>query len=110
MQGAECEHGLHRMMKQCGIHWAVRDQVARRGGFKGAQLMSAPQIDGLIQSLRDTEQIKVDNNRTGDHATGGYIPSPCLNVTPLKGEPTVDWPRNCSSSLQTDSRNIGFDS
>ena len=63
-QGAECEHGLHRLMKQSGLHWAARAQIARRGGFKGTQLMSAAQIDGFIQSLRDTEQLKVDAIKT----------------------------------------------
>lgn len=50
--------------------------MARRGGFKGTKLLSAPEIDGFIQSLRDTDQLKTDAKRTDDHAAGGYVPVP----------------------------------
>ena len=46
--------------------------------MKWAKLLSAAAIDGFAQSPRDAEQQKpnaqIDNNRSGNQSTGGYIP------------------------------------
>lgn len=55
-RGGECPFGLHRRMKQSGIRWAIRAQVARRLDFKGTKLRSAAEIDGFAQPLRRTEK------------------------------------------------------
>lgn len=66
-------------MKQSGLRWAVRDQIARRGGFKGAKLFPAPEIDGFTTSLREADHLKDASKReppSSNHNTGGYLPGP----------------------------------
>ena len=50
--------------------------MARRGGLMGKKLLSDPEIDGFIQSMRDAEAANVPNHiespRAQNHSAGGY--------------------------------------
>ena len=70
-RGKECENGIHKLMKKNGSRWATQSQMARRGGAKGAKLMSSSEIDGYIHSLRETESQAQASKADAPHA-GGY--------------------------------------
>ena len=76
-RGNECPPGLRRRMKQSGLHRPIGDPISRRGGFHGANVLPAAEIDGFAKSLRDTEQLNVssrrDLNPPNDQQTGGYL-------------------------------------
>ena len=68
-------------MKQSGTHWAIKAQIARRGGFIGKKILStAREVDGDIQSLRDADALatkeKVDDNRTGGYVVENRAAAP----------------------------------
>ena len=76
-KGGECPFGLHRRMKRNGLHWTIQSKIARRGGFVGAKILTAPEIDGFIFSLRNAEndswKAKKDPSiPNSNNATGGY--------------------------------------
>ena len=72
-----CPFCPHREMKQWGLHWVVRAQMARRGGFKGGGNCCRPRGRMDFQSLRATEQqndaLKRKNPASVQN-TGGYAP------------------------------------
>ena len=69
-------------MKQSGAQWAVRAQIARRGGFLGAKLISAPGVDGFAQSLREADQLQADSKR---------IPSGARIIRPIRIRDGTMW-------------------
>ena len=75
-RGTECQFGVHKFLKQNGIHWTVRAQIARLGGFKGTPVLNSGEIDGFIQSLREAHLIEVEKKKKDNPAqinpTGGY--------------------------------------
>ena len=48
-----CPFCPHREMKQWGLHWVARAQMARRGGFKGGKLLSAAGSGGFSVFARN---------------------------------------------------------
>ena len=61
-------------MKQTGIHWAIRAQIARRGGFQGGKVMATTgEIGEFIQSLREAD-AQTTKDKVEDNRTGGYAP------------------------------------
>ena len=41
-----------KKMKQAGIHWAIKAQMARRGGFQGGKVLTYDgEVDGLVLSF-----------------------------------------------------------
>ena len=70
--------------------------------------MSSSQIDGFIQSLRDTEQIKADSVKPGTHAAGGYIPvlgtnTPFAGKNPIVGDLLKTTPLSVTDLYSVDS-------
>ena len=64
-------------MKRNGIHRAIQSQIARRGGFVGTKVLTAPEIDGFTMSLRNAESAAIKAKRgtpysNSDSATWGY--------------------------------------
>ena len=86
-RGTECQFGAHKMLKQTGLHWTVRAQIARLGGFKGQPILNEGEINGFIQSLRETDlatsSTKQQDSTNPVNPTGGYCGEspapPCLN-------------------------------
>ena len=73
--GDVCPYGLHHRIKPGGLHWTVRAQIARRGGFKGTKLLSAAEIDGFIAPLRQADLIQKNEKEFKSEPstnTGGY--------------------------------------
>lgn len=62
--------------KKSGLHWAVRAQISRSGGFRGSHDLGANEIDGFTQSLRETNlnesPIRKQDVPHPIVATGGY--------------------------------------
>ena len=58
-------------MKKAGLHWTTHAQMARRGGINGTEILSAPEIDGFILCLRETE-AQTQAAETEAPQTGGY--------------------------------------
>ena len=83
---------MRKFLKQSGIHWAVRAQVARLGGFKGTRPLGAAEIDGFIQPLRETNLNEEANKKNDSNPvvtpTGGYTGDSSL----LNGKPTFPPP------------------
>ena len=75
-KGGECAFGLHRRMKGNGLHWTIQAQISRRGGFIGTKVLTAPEIDGFILSLRNADnaawKAKKDPYPNSNNSTGGY--------------------------------------
>ena len=62
-------------MKHTGLHWAVRAQLARRGGLEGTTILDEKATDGFTQALREANLEKDKGKKKGQnpHATnGGY--------------------------------------
>ena len=74
-RGTECQFGVRKMLKQTGLHWAVRAQIARLGGFKGQPILNEGEINGFIQSLRETDlaasSTKQQDSTNPVNPTGG---------------------------------------
>lgn len=64
-------------MKRTGLHWAIQAQIARRGGFLGTKILTAPEIDGFVLSIRNSEHANLKAKReprpNSNQATGGYF-------------------------------------
>ena len=65
------------MIKQTGLHWAVRAQIARLGGFKGQHILNEGEINGPTQSLRETDlaasSAKRQDSANPVNPTGGIV-------------------------------------
>ena len=63
-RGKECEHCLRKLMKKTGLRWAMDSQMARLGGIKGTDLLSASEIDGYVTALREANIAEAKNGST----------------------------------------------
>ena len=75
-RGAEFQCAVRRFTMRSGLRWAPRPQIDRRGGFEVAPVLCDAEVDGSIQSHRESNQLEaariVQGNQVPAKPTGGY--------------------------------------
>ena len=64
-KGNDCPFGIHQSMKRSCLHWAVRAQLARRGGLRGSQILDEKAAEGFIHALREANVEKDKGRKKG---------------------------------------------
>ena len=78
-------YNSHELMQNRNIHWSVRAEICRRGGFRNEKRIPPGDIDGMVRSLREAN-VKIEGvqtKRTGEKET--HVGSCTLTDTPTEG-------------------------